>query len=350
MHAIFLVQIEVDAIHLAVFKQISGPSAVFTIHHQVAVGAEPYWNTLLFENLTHAILHELVRHVSGIQSVSPGHYPSARCRSSYPSHAPDEDRRPSTRKLSNRRGTDYFARISTGVGSHHRGGTRRPCPVHSPVEALRRLAQVNRQNAVAGGGSLLWRLPIRSKSIGMHVRDGCGRRRNLYVISPGVLGGFGFRETDPSERHRTLHTFMAMVTDRRRPSRRQADAGSGGVGQLAGLHQFGHVLQEVVDARACRSTWHSSGRTESLQPHILGHETSHAQRAKQPATAGTILMGGGAIVDNEWRICAAIRLGAVQLRATLLMPAAVTAFMAIRLMTAGRNPQPALPMHQRSTA
>ena len=73
-----------------------------------------------------------------------------------------------------------------------------------------------------------------------------------------------------------------------------------GVGRLAGLHQFGHVLQEVVDALELVVV-HGIvlGELEFLQPHVLlGHETSHVQRAEQPATAGTILMGGGAIVDN----------------------------------------------------
>ena len=72
------------------------------------------------------------------------------------------------------------------------------------------------------------------------------------------------------------------------------------IGRLAGTHQLGHVLQEVVDAFELVVV-HGVvlGELELLETHVLlGHETGHVQRAEQPATAGTILMGGGAIVDN----------------------------------------------------
>ncbi len=68
--AVLLVQVEIEAIHLAVFEQVGGPSAVVAIHHRMAVGAEPHRNALLLQDAAHAVLHELVRHVQVLGRVS----------------------------------------------------------------------------------------------------------------------------------------------------------------------------------------------------------------------------------------------------------------------------------------
>ena len=73
-----------------------------------------------------------------------------------------------------------------------------------------------------------------------------------------------------------------------------------GVRGLAGAHEGGHVLQEVVDALELVVV-HGVvlGELELLDVQVLlRDEAGHVQGAEQPAAAGTVLVGGFAVVHD----------------------------------------------------
>ena len=248
----------------------------------MAVGTEPYWNALLFENLTHAILHELVRHVQVFGRVSPGHI----------TQVLDTDllalRMLLTRIVDQAHVAFQIGGTDVLLPEFHRRDLTIAVELAVlvgplPVEALRRLAQVNCQNAVAGGGRFGDHRFDRSR-IGIHVRDGrMQQATQLHVHFAGVLGGFGFREQ--ILRNGTVllvhvHGHGPLTAVAHHVGEQMLN--QTGVGRFAGLHKFGHVLQEVVDALKLVVV-HGIvlGELELLQTHVLlGHEAGHVQRAE----------------------------------------------------------------------
>ena len=266
----------------------------------MAVSAEPYRNALFLKNLTHAVLHELVRHVEVLGRVSPGHV----------AQMLDADLLALDVLLTR---IVHQADIAFQIGGTHillPELDRRDLAIAVelailvgplPIEALRRLAQVNRQNTVTGGDRIGDDRIDRGR-ISVHMRNrGVQHAAQLHVHLTGVLGGFGLREQ--ILRHRAIllvhvhgHGPLAAVAHHVGQQMLHQTR----IGRLAGLYQSRHVLQEVVDAFQLVVV-HGVvlGELELLETHVLlGYETGHVQRAEQPATAGTVLMGDGAVVHD----------------------------------------------------
>jgi hypothetical protein len=93
-----------------------------------------------------------------------------------------------------------------------------------------------------------------------------------------------------------------------------------------------HVLQEVVDALELVEVHRVVlGELELLEVHVLlGHIARHVERAEQPAAARAVLMGGLAVVERRGETTLQ-QAGTVVVARHLVIPAAVTAFMAITL-------------------
>ncbi len=266
----------------------------------MAVGTEPDRNALLFEDLAHAVLHELVRHVQVFGGVSAGHIAQVfdadllalgmlLTRIVNEAHVafqiggtdvlvPELDRRDLT----------VAVEFAVLVG-----------PL--PIEALRRFTEVNRQNAVSCGGGL-GDDRFDRRRIGVHVGH-CGVQHatQLGVHLAGLLGGFGLREQILRNGavllvHVHGHGPLAAVSHHVM----QQVLHETGIGRLAGLDQRRHILQEVVDAfQLVEVHGVVLGELEFLEAHVLlGHEAGHVQRAEQPATTGIVLMGGGAVVHD----------------------------------------------------
>ena len=74
-----------------------------------------------------------------------------------------------------------------------------------------------------------------------------------------------------------------------------------GIRRLAGAHQRGDVLEEVVDALELVIVHRVIlGKLKLLQPQVLlRDEAGDIQRAEQPAAAGMVLMGDSAVVNDR---------------------------------------------------
>ena len=300
-YARLLVHVEVHIVDAAVLEQVSRPRAALAIHERTAVRAEPHRDALFGQDRAHAILHELVRHVQVLGRVAAGHVAQVldadllalgvlAARIVHEAHVilkvggahvllPELD------------GRDFAVAVEHALGVG---------PL--PVEALRRLAQVNRQDAVAGGDGL-GDLVVDRRRVGVHVCHGSVQQvAQLRVHSARVLRGFGLREQVLRhgtvllvhvQRHRPLasvtHHVGEQVLDQAR------------VGRLSGTNQRGDILQEVVDALQLVEVHRVVlGELELLDAEVLlGDETGHIQRAEQPAATGTVLMGDLAVVDGD---------------------------------------------------
>ena len=302
-HAGLLVEIEVHVVHATVLEQVGGPSAVLAVHERMAIGAEPHRNALFDENPLDAVLHELVRHVEVFGGVAAGHVAEMLdadllalgvlgARIVHQAHVIFETGRPHVLLPEfDRRDLAVAVEFTVLVG-----------PL--PVEGDRRLTQMDGQDAVARrGGVGDDRLDLGGVAIcGVHVRHGGVQQvAQLGVHLTGVLGGFGFREEVLGHGAVLLvhvHGHGPLAAVAHHVGEQVLD--QAGVGRLPGGHQGGHVLEEVVDALQLVVVHRVVlGELELLQVHApLGHETGHVQGAEQPAAAGTILMGGFAVVDG----------------------------------------------------
>ena len=299
-HALLLVQVEVEAVDAAVLEQVGGPGAGFTVHHRMAVGAEPHRDALFGQDAAHAVLHEPVRHVEVLGRVATRHI----------AQVLDGDLL-ALGVLGARVVDQAHVILQAGVHVLVPELDRRDLAVAVelallvgplPVEALRRLAQVDRQDAVAGGHALSHDL-VDLRGIGEHACHlGVQHRAQLGVHRTGVLGGLGLREQVLGHGaillvdvhgHRPLAAVAHHVGEQMLHQT--------GVGGLAGLDQRGHVLEEVVDALELVEVHRVVLRElELLEAHVLlGNETGHVQGAEQPAAAGTILMGHRAVVHGH---------------------------------------------------
>ena len=281
-HTLLLIQAEIEVVQFAVFEQIRGPCAVLTVHERMAVGAEPYRNAFLDQDLLHAVLHELVRHIQVFGGVATGDI----------AQMLDGDL-PALRMLGTRivhqahvafqiGGTDILLpellRCDLAIAMEHAVLVG---PL--PIEGDRRLAQMNGENTVTCRSGLGDDL-IDVGTLGVHAGH-CGVQHvaQLRVHLAGVLGRFGFREQILGHGavllvHVHGHGPLAAVTHHIL----QQMLHQAGIGGLAGCDQRGDILQEVVDTFQLVVVHGIVLRElEFLKPKILlGHETCDIQGAE----------------------------------------------------------------------